>query len=93
MRVFQCVGQRVRGAGDSDEVHVIGHQAVSKQRKAVEFRVLLEKIEISGAVAGMSENDLSGIPPLRNMMRDIGHHYARQTRHAEKIAEARNGND
>ncbi len=93
MRMFQCLGQRVRGPGDSDEVHVIGHQAGSKQRKAVESRMLLEKIEISGAVAGMSENNLSGIPPLRNMMRDTGHHTRGRRAMPRKIAEAWSGND
>ena len=87
MRVFERLRERRRGLRNSDQVHVIRHQAVAQQRETVQLGVLPEQLQISEAIGIAGENDLSGIPPLRNMMGNVENYDTRQAGHSKKITE------
>jgi hypothetical protein len=87
MRLFERLRQRLRGVRNSDQVHVIRHQAVSQQRETVNLGVLPQQLKISDAIRIARENDLSRIPPLRNMMGNVDDHNAREPSHSKKISE------
>ncbi len=87
MRLFERLRERLRGSGNRDQVHVIRHEAVAQQGESVTLRILPQQLKVSDAVRIAGENDLSGIPPLRNMMRNVDDHDTRQPSHSMKIAE------
>ena len=62
-------------------MHVIGHETVAEEREIIEFRILTQQLEISGAVGVVGEDELSGIAALGNMMGKIGNGNPRQTCH------------
>ena len=85
--VFERLRERPRVQRNSDQVHVIRHQAVTQQRETVQLRVLPQQLQIGEAIGIAGENDLSGIATLRNMMGNIHRDHARKSSHNEKISE------
>ena len=68
-------------------MHMIRHQAVPQQRDTVKVRILSQELKISDAIGVAGENDLSRIPPLRNVMGNVDDHNARQPSHGKTITE------
>ena len=83
MGMLESLRQGFGGVGNCDQMHVIRHQAVTEHRKAVKFRVLPHQLEISNAVGVRRQNDLPGVSPLGNMMRNINHHDASEAGHLQ----------
>src|ERR1700730_12937442 len=80
-----CSGLRFRH--ESRYVHVIRHEAVPEDGEPIKLRILPQQLNISEAIHIARENDLSRIPPLRNMMGNVDDHNARQPSHGMKITE------
>jgi hypothetical protein len=87
MRVLERLRHRASRAGDGNQMHMIGHETVTQQRETMELGVLVEQFEISGAVGVAGQNDLPGVAPLRNMMRDVDDNNTRQAGHLRKISD------
>jgi hypothetical protein len=87
MRLLERLRKGFGGTGNSDQVHVIRHQAVAQKREAVELKVLPHQLKIGHAISIAGQNNLSGISPLRNMMGNVGNDDARQPSHGKKIPE------
>jgi hypothetical protein len=64
---------------------VIRHEAVAQQRESVKLRILAQQLEVSKTLGIAGKNHLSRVPPLRNMMGNVGDHYPRQPSHLEKL--------
>ena len=87
MSLFEGVRQRHVGSRNRNQMYVVRHEAVTQQRKMVEFGILPQQFDVSGAVGVVVENYLSGIAPLRNMVRNVNDHHARKSGHAMKLSE------
>ena len=79
----KCLG----GARHSNQMDVIGHQAVAEQRHAIEFTVPPQQFQVRGARGVIIENHLLRVTALRNMMRDVNHHDPRKSSHDRKVSE------
>jgi hypothetical protein len=73
LRVFARAGGRTR---HSDQVHVVGHEAVAQQRETVEVRILPQQLQIDKPVGIMNKNGLAGLAALGNMVGEIDDHEA-----------------
>lgn len=85
--MFERLRQRQPGAGNGDQMYVVRHEAVSQQRKTVNFGILPQQVEISEAVGVAAQNHLPGVSTLRNMMGNVDDYDARQTSHFMKASE------
>lgn len=88
MGVLERQGERLRRAGNGDQMHVIGHEAIAEQREVVKFAVLPQQLQINQPVGVTAEDCLPGIATLRNMMRNVGDDDTRETSHADKVSDA-----
>ena len=84
MRVLERSGHGVGGAGNRNQMHMIGHEAVAQQRKTIEFGVLPEQLQIGDTVGVIGQDYLPRVATLRNMMGDVNDHDARQAGHVRK---------
>lgn len=87
MGLFESLPQSFVGPGNHDQVHMIRHQAVTQQRKTVQFAILPQQLDISAAIRVIAQNHLPGIAALRNMMGNVSNDDTRQSSHAQKISE------
>jgi hypothetical protein len=87
MLLFERLRECLQSSGNRDQVHVIRHETVTQQGESAKLRILPQQLKISGTVRIAGQNDLSRIPPLRNMMGNVDDHDARQSSHSMKIAE------
>ena len=61
--------------GDRNQMNVIRHQAVAKQRDAVALRAFAESFEIETPVVVEQEHGLAIVAPLRDVMRHTRRHH------------------
>jgi hypothetical protein len=85
VRLLERLRERPKGVRNSNQMHMIRHQAVSQQGKAIKLGVLAQQLKIGDAIVVAGEDDLSGIAALRNMMGNIDDHDAGQPSHRKKL--------
>ena len=69
---LEHAGQRAFVVRDGDEVDVIRHQAVGKDRDSVVDREFTQEVEVEQAVLVAVKDLLSIVSALRDMMRESG---------------------
>ena len=74
MALAEGAGKRIGPLGDRNQMNVIRHQAVAKQRDAVALRAFAESFEIETPVVVEQEDVLAIVAPLRDVMRHTRHH-------------------
>ena len=79
MRILESQSQGIGSARNHDQVNVIGHEAVADQGKLMQSSIVSEKVKIDEPFSIGSQNELSGITTLGNVVRDIdGNHSNRR---------------
>src|SRR4029450_7923989 len=84
---LQGLLQSIVAGGHGDKVDMIGHQTVGEDSHGVLIAIGLQPFEIGTAVLVGKEHVLAAIPPLRDMMRDVGEDSAGESGHVETLAE------
>jgi hypothetical protein len=62
--MFERLRQSLPRAGNRDEMHVIGHQAIAEQGKAMQLGIAPEQVEIDKPVGIAGKDDLPGVAAL-----------------------------
>ena len=75
-------GKRIVPLGDRNQMNVIRHQAVAKQRDAVALRAFAESFEIETPVVVEQEDVLAIVAPLRDVMRHTRRHHPGHPSHS-----------
>ena len=88
MRVLESFRQGGGRTRHSDQVHVVGHQAVNQQCETAEVGVLPQQLQIDEPVGIMNKNGLAGVAALGNMVGEINDHHSRQASHRENVPES-----
>ena len=81
MSPADSLGERLFARGHSDEVKVVGHQAIAEDLQAESLRFLSEHCQIHAAVIVSEEDVLSVVAALDHMVRHLRHHDSGNTRH------------
>jgi len=68
-------------AGHGHQVHMIGHQAVAQNPWSLNFRLLLQELQVHSTVIIGKEHILAVVAPLRDMMRPPWNHDPCNSRH------------
>jgi len=87
VRLLQRHGQRNLVVRDGQQVHVIGHQAVAQKRQLLELDILLQQLQVDGALCVGVQNDLSGVATRCEVVGNIYGYDTCQARHNNKISE------
>ncbi len=82
----QC--KRIGALGDDDEMHVVRHEAIRQNRKAVALRLMCEDAQIGASIIVDEEDILAVIAALRDMVGKTGYHDSRDSRHADSVVDA-----
>jgi hypothetical protein len=77
MGMLESLRQGLRGSGNYDQMHVIGHQTVAQQGEAMECRILPQQLEVGNAVGVVGQNYLSRVAALGDMVGDVNDDHAR----------------
>ena len=77
-------GQRIALSGNHDQVNVVGHEAVAQDRELMQAGIMLEQVQIHAALGIGSQNELTRISPLRNMVRGVEAYHACETSHGRQ---------
>src|SRR4051794_14457513 len=85
--LFEGLCHPHRSMRDRNQMHVVGHQTVTQQRKTMQLRILPQRSELGHAVAIVVENHLSSVAALGNMVRNVNHDDAREPSHRRSLAE------
>jgi hypothetical protein len=88
LRPSQGLRERVLPFRHSDQVNVVVHQAIAQDFRAVPIGVAGEKAEIETSVRSRIEHILAIVPPLCDVVRNAGYHYARATWHTSKVPDS-----
>jgi hypothetical protein len=87
----------IRGQGSSpvasefrrrDQMHMIGHQAISPDRHAALFAPLAHQLQIGRVILLAKERRLPTVPSLGNVMRHPGNNDTCQSSHAMNLAKS-----
>lgn len=62
--VLQGKAQGVVALGSSDQVHMVGHEAITEQAEAVHRAVAAQEVEVDEPVGIGLQNELAGVAPL-----------------------------
>jgi len=86
--------RRQRQAGDLhwgyDQVYMIGHEAVTQNRKLIQCAAVAKEIQINPLVGIGFKNESTSVCALRNMVRNSNGNDSGQTSHGpKKISERR----
>ena len=74
-----------------DQMHMVGHQAVSPDSHIRLARLLAKKIAVNLLIAVFKKNRFSSIAALRHVVWQTGYHHAGQTSHERKVTTNQNG--
>jgi len=69
--VLQGEAQAVGGAGHDNQMHVVGHEAVTKQREVIEFAVSSQEIEIDSSFLVGRKEELPSVSALGDVVGKI----------------------
>src|SRR5215813_11481154 len=75
VRLFQRRRQSFCFARDHHQMDVVRHQAIANQGEGMELHSLPKKIQINHALGVGSQNELSCVATLCDVMGNINHHY------------------
>ena len=81
MRVLERPCQGFRAAGNQDQMHVVGHEAVAEQREFVQLNGVAQQFQVGRPLAVFRKQELPGVAPLRHVVRNINDCDTCQTRH------------
>jgi hypothetical protein len=79
--------QGILGPRDTDEMDMVGHQAIGPNIDSVTTRVLMEPFQVSYIIGWRFEYELFGMPALDEMMRVSGDGGSGETGHRAGILE------
>ena len=82
MALAEGAGKQIGPLGDRNQMNVIRHQAVAKQRDAVALRAFAESFEIETLVVVEQEDVLAIVASLRDVMRHTRRHHPGHTGHS-----------
>ncbi len=83
MHGLECPLKAFRMAGNKDQVHVIGHEAIGEDLDPVSPGIGTKKGEVEMPVRVIVEYRLAAIATLGYVERDVGDHLAGESRHEE----------
>ena len=84
MGVLEGEKERIVASGDDDQVDVVGHEAITGQREAMDGAVVAEEVEIDQLVGVGFENGTAAIPSLGDVVRSVESDDASETCHANR---------
>ena len=82
MGVLESKAQRIVAFGDGDQVHVVGHKAISEQRKTVQAALLAQEIQVDEAVGVGFQDVLASVASLSDVVRGVESDDVGETSHA-----------
>jgi hypothetical protein len=81
MGLTDCMAQPIRIGGNSNQMNVIGHQAVSPYLNCVFSTPMRHQFNIGLIITIIEKSLLAPVAPLGDMVRIAGHHYSCNSRH------------